>query len=215
MILKKGFKGVSVFNLQQNLNLFGFNLKLDGEFGEKTEKAVVIFQIKCNIAPDGIVGPETQKAISLKISSLHNDEIPWYDWIKEKIGWNEFDNDKELSVYWKYTNVPNYKTTQGSDHAWCAMIICAALEETGFKSTNNAAAISYDKYGVELLRPKKGCILTIKRKGGSGRHVTLFDQLDKNGNFIGLGGNQSNEIDFATFKKEDIVSMRWPIKKNV
>lgn len=138
---------------------------------------------------------------------------PWMKWMKQRKGWDETNNDKQLAVYWKYTNVPYYKTVRGVEHAWCAMIVCAALEETGYKSSRDAAAASFDRYGTKLDKPKYGCVITVHRSGGSGRHVTFFYNYDENGDLICLGGNQGDEINYTVYPIERLVAARWPVKK--
>lgn len=62
-ILKRGDTGYPVRDLQKKLNEFGANLIVDGWFGEKTEQAVIQFQLKHNLPPVGQVGPRTQAAL--------------------------------------------------------------------------------------------------------------------------------------------------------
>jgi len=59
-ILKRGSKGRQVKELQAYLIGHGYALRMDGDFGPATEKAVRSFQIKHRIENDGIVGPETR-----------------------------------------------------------------------------------------------------------------------------------------------------------
>lgn len=56
--LKKGMSGDSVRWLQQMLNKNGYNIAVDGVFGNATEKAVKDFQTKTLV--DGIVGIQTK-----------------------------------------------------------------------------------------------------------------------------------------------------------
>jgi peptidoglycan hydrolase-like protein with peptidoglycan-binding domain len=61
-VLKKGSKGKFVIKLQEYLNAMANKypslpkLKVDGEFGPKTEAAVLAFQNLFNLTEDGIVG---------------------------------------------------------------------------------------------------------------------------------------------------------------
>lgn len=59
--LRQGSRGTEVTRLQQRLNAVGIrpSLSADGVFGAKTRTAVVAFQRRVNITPDGIVGPQT------------------------------------------------------------------------------------------------------------------------------------------------------------
>ena len=65
-LLKKGSKGDSVKLLQELLNKHGFNLTVDGDFGNKTETAVKSLQTRLNLTVDGIVGSKTFEALQAK-----------------------------------------------------------------------------------------------------------------------------------------------------
>jgi len=81
MDLQKGSTGFLVRMLQEDLNLLGYNLAVDGIFGPLTEAAVKDFQSKQGITVDGIVGPVTwgkmEEAINAKIAErnqAHNQD---------------------------------------------------------------------------------------------------------------------------------------------
>lgn len=59
--LKKGSKGKTVAQLQQRLRELGFDA--EGSFGPASEAAVIDFQEKYGLLPDGIVGPSTRRAL--------------------------------------------------------------------------------------------------------------------------------------------------------
>lgn len=63
-VLKKGARGTKVSDLQTRLNESGYDAgKVDGIFGDNTEKAVKALQKASGIAVDGIVGPDTWQAL--------------------------------------------------------------------------------------------------------------------------------------------------------
>ncbi len=53
-------------NIQKCLNRWGYNIKVDGVFGEKTRNAVMGFQQQHNIPRTGIVGEKTALELSCK-----------------------------------------------------------------------------------------------------------------------------------------------------
>ncbi|MGE7184394.1 L,D-transpeptidase family protein [Peribacillus sp. NPDC006672] len=66
-ILKKGSSGPQVIELQKRLTKLGYSTKgIDGGFGKNTEMAVKKFQKAKNLTSDGVVGPQTKKALGLK-----------------------------------------------------------------------------------------------------------------------------------------------------
>ncbi len=66
-ILVKGSAGDAVRILQHMLNLKGFPIEIDGQFGQRTERFLKGFQRVYNLATDGIVGAKTWHQISLKL----------------------------------------------------------------------------------------------------------------------------------------------------
>lgn len=62
-LLKKGDKGPNVKKLQEKLNKFGSKLKVDGDFGTNTDKAVRDFQKKMKLKVDGKVGDKTHAVL--------------------------------------------------------------------------------------------------------------------------------------------------------
>ena len=66
--LRKGNKGKAVEKLQRRLNL-----KVDGVFGNKTERRVKRFQRNKRLKADGVVGPKTWRKMG-------------FEWVKPKLG---------------------------------------------------------------------------------------------------------------------------------
>lgn len=65
-ILKKGSKGDDVIALQHLLNVEGYKVTIDGDFGSKTETAVKMLQKAHNLEQDGIVGAKTWAVLGVK-----------------------------------------------------------------------------------------------------------------------------------------------------
>ncbi len=76
-ILKLNSSGPDVLDLQRALQNAGFNPgALDGSFGAGTEAAVLAFQRSEGLAADGIVGPDTARALGLAAIPAMPSAIP-------------------------------------------------------------------------------------------------------------------------------------------
>jgi hypothetical protein len=58
-----GSSGQAVKAAQTQLNVYGYGLTADGEFGSNTKSAAVAFQQNHNLQVDGVIGPETWRAL--------------------------------------------------------------------------------------------------------------------------------------------------------
>jgi peptidoglycan hydrolase-like protein with peptidoglycan-binding domain len=63
-VLKRGSQGEAVSQVQELLNQLGFELEVDGVFGEATHHAVVALQVIFGESVDGMVGPATQELMA-------------------------------------------------------------------------------------------------------------------------------------------------------
>ena len=64
--LKIGSVGANVRELQRRLKELGYQIEVDGWFGDETEKAVIDFQQKNNITAIGEVGPRTMSDLGAR-----------------------------------------------------------------------------------------------------------------------------------------------------
>lgn len=62
-VLRKGDRGEAVKILQRKLNLFGGHLKIDDDFGDKTDTSVRNFQRYWKLEVDGIVGRRSWRVL--------------------------------------------------------------------------------------------------------------------------------------------------------
>ena len=69
--LKKGDKGDDVVALQHLLNVEGHKIKIDGDFGPRTEAVVKMYQEVHDLEADGIVGPKTWAALGVKTATTN------------------------------------------------------------------------------------------------------------------------------------------------
>lgn len=225
MILKFGMMHIAVGNLQRNLNLIGLGpLVVDNEFGLKTLKAVEDFQILSRITIDGVVGPQTQDAITkavVKVAQMPRgkSETPWMSWMSLHEGEREIKGSDDNAFIMSLYKYGNYKAAH-DEVPWCAVCANAALMINGYIGTGRADAISFAKCGEEC-ELKFGAIVVIRHKDGS-HHIAFFSKwIDEKKGLIELfGGNQSNALKKSVFNvsgnkngKDQIIAVRWPLKK--
>ncbi len=75
--LKRGDTGKDVIRVQRMLKRLGFyRYKIDGDFGELTEDAVIKFQIAKDLTPDGIVGPATYEKLYKEYDKVTKNTAP-------------------------------------------------------------------------------------------------------------------------------------------
>ncbi len=81
-MLRKGSKGANVKVLQQKLIELGYHLDhrlvIDGEYGDITEAAVLLFQREHGLEEDGIFGPQTFTAMKTASPRKENTQTPPY-----------------------------------------------------------------------------------------------------------------------------------------
>ncbi len=67
--LRRGARGDDVVTLQKKLKNWGYySGAVDGVFGGQTEQAVIYFQRRNGLTPDGVVGEQTARALGMRLS---------------------------------------------------------------------------------------------------------------------------------------------------
>lgn len=188
-------------------------LSVDGDAGPKTIAALFAFMgIKADANPSTVVVVQPSPIYTPK------GDTPWMDWMTARIGWGEKSHEQELAGFWKLVGL-KFKDIIGRSHAWCAMCVNAALEESGYKGNGRADAVSFEKYGTPCGYVR-GAIISMRHASG-GHHVTFFDHWvdEKNKIAACLGGNQGDMIKISQYNlsgnasgHDECKSPRWPVK---
>ena len=80
-MLKKGMVGDLVKKLQEKFQKLGYAIRVDGDFGNETEKTVIHFQRNNSLDADGIVGALTEKAINEMCNRLNPITVKTSDYV--------------------------------------------------------------------------------------------------------------------------------------
>jgi peptidoglycan hydrolase-like protein with peptidoglycan-binding domain len=165
---KIGSRGNKVIQIQLLLNGHLsplIKIKNDGHFGKNTERAVMAFQRKTGLEPDGIVGPETWRALGAKHITVSKGDYtqstlgaPWYDIALAEMGVKEIlgaDKNSRRIIEYHSTTTLGAKT---DEVPWCSSFVNWVIKQSGFQGTNNALAKSWSTWGTEVKTPQKGDI---------------------------------------------------------
>jgi uncharacterized protein (TIGR02594 family) len=136
-------------------------------------------------------------------------EPKWLTIARGERGIKEKEGDPSNPEVEKYHKIGSNQPTWKDSVPWCASFVGWCLEQAGLPSTDSGMARSYLKYGTPLEKPKLGCIVVYQRGAPPSGHVHFF--LEDLGDKIkGIGGNQSNAVTEASYKKSDVLGYRWP-----
>lgn len=207
-----GSTGDDVRLAQEKLNLkINAGLVVDGSFGLKTRAAVIQEQTVNGITPNtGICGPKTWAALLADSQAMPTDQpAPWMLLMQSHLHEPEVTGAKPTPFDIAVFSHTDYGTLIRMDEG-CAATVCWALEESGYKSSHNAAAISLARIGTPC-ELKFGAIVVLAFSA-SHHHVTFCYKINDDGTFVGLGGNQHSELDYATYERVYIIAIHWPDK---
>lgn len=228
--LRIGIRGDGVKALQEVLQRHGHQLVVDGDFGANTQAAVRRFQAAHGLAPDGIVGPLTARAldgpappadtVEPRLESVR-EVAPWLTVMRAITGTAEIPGARSnpLILKWRdeiiasYPEIkPNLSWYVNDDTPWCGLAAGYGVAHAGYRPplTLLRAKSWFDSWadGVRLKGPALGAILVKSRTGGG--HVTYYEGENATHYFC-RGGNQSNRVNVAKIaKNNDVLGFMWP-----
>lgn len=211
--------------LQTLLKRHGFyNGKIDGDNGPKTKAAIIAFKQSKGLRARPLVGPITAFALRKGIKPapakiiLSGSALVMPTWLRlaySHLGLREIvgsQHNAEILGWWKRLSLP----FKDDETPWCAGFVNAMVQAAGLPivGKNRAAALGWrwNGYGTRLDGPALGAIMSMERPGrpGSG-HMTFVAGRDKNGNIMGLGGNQGNVVSINPYHASNRKAQyHWP-----
>lgn len=149
----------------------------------------------------------------LKLTSLFKSkQKAAYDLAKTFEGLKEIRGSKHEPKILEFFAEVGHSWVKNDETAWCAAFVGAMLERVGLKSTRKLNARSYLEWGehVDPNDIQEGDIIVFWRKGKNSAygHVAFFYGYNKNGDFIVLGGNQSDGVNYQVYAKERFLAAR-------
>ena len=157
---------------------------------------------------DGDIGNETVVAI---------DKLDCSSFVKialKEVGIAESHGKDHNKRVLEYQATTSGKYTD-DETPWCGAFISWVLTKAnikhGIKIPERARA--WSSFGSPTNNPIVGTIAVKSRVGGG--HVCIVVGKDKDGNLLCVGGNQNNEVNIGTYKKEVFESFRNHTSMNV
>jgi uncharacterized protein (TIGR02594 family) len=94
---------------------------------------------------------------------------------------------------------------------WCSSFVNWCFEQAGIHGTNSARARSWETWGQQLRKPRRGSVTVFWRetKASGKGHVAFFFE-EKAERVLVLGGNQDNQVNIKSYPKTQLLSYRWP-----
>jgi cell wall-associated NlpC family hydrolase len=124
-VLKKGVTGQAVLDVQRVLVSLGYLGSADGEFGSRTESAVMAFQIASGLAADGQVGPRTLAAMS-SMNAVTADKAP------KPIEPNGSRAERAVSIAKQFLGAKYVYATAGPTTFDCSGLTLYVFKQLGF-----------------------------------------------------------------------------------
>lgn len=199
---------MTVKELQKHLQRHGFyNGRIDGIQGFNTRAAIIAFKVSRGLRARDFVGPVTMMALRRDIAPAPRGIVvdggvqilpTWLRLAYSHLGLREIKgrhHNAEILGWWERLSLP----FKDDETPWCAGFVNAMVQAADLPvvGKNRAAALGWrwNGYGTRLDGPALGAVMSMERPGkpGSG-HMTFVAGRDKNGNIMGLGGNQGDMV---------------------
>lgn len=217
--------------LQIALKAHGFDPgPIDGLPGRRTTAAVRAFQAAHGLTVDGIVGPQTLRALAIAGPStpaaraVHAaaaagvSMTPWVEHVLAMLGLREVAGAQSapgIRRMWERAGgwiADFFRRNGGDEVAWCGLLMRDAFAVTlpaERLPTNPLSALAWADFGVAVSpgAVRFGCVGVKKRAGGG--HVFLIVGQDRT-HFHALGGNQGNSVSVIRIPKSVVDAIRWP-----
>jgi len=155
----------------------------------------------------------------IMIDEYSYSDIPWFEIAKHEMEcdimeeYGPYNNNPRIIEYHKSTTLNQNNLTD--EIPWCSSFVNWCMKMADIEGTNSARAKSWENWGDSLSQPLTGCIAVLTRSSNPEKgHVGFF--CDETENYIKLlGGNQKNRVKISNYRKDRLVSYRWPSDSGV
>lgn len=203
--------------IQRKLKEKGFDPgPIDGVRGALTVAAIMAFQRSEGLAADGVVGPQTARALvgaePPASTGLLSQNIPWMIEAAELLGVHEDTSagSNPLIIGWAKDLSISYAD---DETPWCGLFVAHCIGSqlpTEPRPANPLGARSWLTFG-NPTDPQFGAVMVFWRGSRNSwlGHVAFYVGEDNRAYHV-LGGNQSNQVSVIRMPRERLLQARWP-----
>jgi uncharacterized protein (TIGR02594 family) len=193
----------------------------DGVWGRRSIAAVKEFQRKAGLEVDGVVGPQTLKALfgdqtpppaAIGGGAQNSGPLVWFEEALSLVGTKEKVGAGSNQVIIKWARNCNIDYAD-DDIPWCGLFVSHCIASTLPDEPlppGPLGARNWLKFG-EPGEPVQGAVLVFWRgsRNASTGHVGFYQSEDRESYHV-LGGNQSDSVSTCRIKKDRLLGARWP-----
>jgi uncharacterized protein (TIGR02594 family) len=139
---------------------------------------------------------------------MHN--FTWYEIARRELGVKELQGIADNPRIVEYHSTTTLRATD-DEVPWCSSFVNWCVHKAGYVPTKSAAARSWAKWGVQIAKPVKGCIVVMTRTGGG--HVGFYEDHDASTVSV-LGGNQDDAVNVRKYRIARVIAYVLPKKMN-
>jgi uncharacterized protein (TIGR02594 family) len=128
---------------------------------------------------------------------------------RAEVGTREWAGKRNNPRVMDYYTDAGHPEIRSDEVSWCAAFVCAMLERSGISSPKTLAARGFLTWGREVAKPYPGCVVVFWRgspKSWQGHVGFWVGETDTH--VLCLGGNQSDGVNVARFKKSQVLGYR-------
>lgn len=141
--------------------------------------------------------------------SVSPSAIPkWIRVAQREIGVHEITGGETKRII-EYHGATTLKATE-DEIAWCSSFANWVFAQCGMERTHSAAARSWLGWGTRQKGFKKYAVVVFKRGNSAWQGHVAFAMEDLGDRVKVLGGNQSNQVCYATYPKASVLGYMWP-----
>lgn len=211
---------MDIRGIQKALKDQGFDPgAIDGVWGRRSIAALRAFQSARGLTVDGIVGPQTMRAITPRtaasvgaVAREQTAPVVWFEQALGLVGTKETPGKPSNPKILQWARNCNIDYAS-DDIPWCGLFvahcIAATLPEERLPNAPLGAR-NWQKFGLSS-EPVRGAVLVFWRgsKSGPFGHVGFYRSEDKDAYHV-LGGNQSDMVNVCRIAKDRLLGARWP-----